>query len=83
MDELPSFRHPEERMFSLFQSANDDQTAILACLLTLGVSFLFVFASFHLGPAGQKLRNRNRQMADEAMDSQESVEAEQSRERAA
>lgn len=48
-------------MFSLLQSASDDQTAIGMCVLTLAVAALFVFISYHLGPAGQKSRNRIRE----------------------
>ena len=47
-------------MFNLLQSANDDQTAIFACLLTIVGASIIVFASYHLGPAGQKQRDRLR-----------------------
>ena len=47
-------------MFNLLQSANDDQTAIGACLLTIIGAAFIVFASYHLGPAGQKQRDRFR-----------------------
>ncbi len=43
-------------MFNLLQTANDDQTAIGFCVLALSVSALFVFISFHLGPAGRRMR---------------------------
>jgi hypothetical protein len=43
-------------MFNLLQTANDDQTAIGFCVLALSVSALFVFISFHLGPAGRRLK---------------------------
>jgi hypothetical protein len=46
----------EERMFNLLQTASDDQTAIGFCVLALSVSAFFVFASFHLGPAGRRIR---------------------------
>ena len=41
-------------MFNLLQNASDDQTAIVACLLTLAGATFLVFASFHLGPAGKR-----------------------------
>ena len=44
-------------MLNILQSATDDQTAIGFCLLALGGAAMLVFASFHLGPAGKKLRN--------------------------
>lgn len=47
-------------MFNLLQSANDDQTAIVACAVTIIGAAALVFASFHLGPAGQRLKNRQR-----------------------
>ena len=43
-------------MFNLLQTASDDQTAIGFCVLALSVSAFFVFISFHLGPAGRKIR---------------------------
>ena len=43
-------------MFNLLQNASDDQTAIVFCVLALSVSALFVFASFHLGPAGRRMK---------------------------
>jgi len=44
-------------MFNLLNSASDDQTAIGACIMTLIGASIFVMASFHLGPAGQKRRS--------------------------
>lgn len=70
-------------MFNLLQSASDDTTAIGACILTLVVSSVFVFASFHLGPNGQKLRNRSRKHSQMTDGLQTSFESDQSRERAA
>lgn len=49
-------------MFTLLQSANDDQTAIGLCVLVLTVSSFFVFVSFHMGPAGRKQRARQRNL---------------------
>jgi hypothetical protein len=69
-------------MLNLLQTASDDQTAIGACILTLGISALFVFASFHLGPAGQKIRKRS-QLNAEPADTPRPTEIETSRERAA
>lgn len=69
-------------MLNLLQSASDDQTAIGACVLVLGISAFFVFVSFHLGPAGQKLRNRARVDLD-SQGSQSEAKPAQSRERAA
>lgn len=69
-------------MFNLLQSASDDQTAIGACLLTLAGAAVLVFASFHLGPAGKKLREMERDKAKSRMLPQVTVEP-QTRERAA
>jgi hypothetical protein len=68
-------------MLNLLKSASDDQTAIGACILVLGVSALFVFVSFHLGPAGQKLRARNRSNMN--LNPRAPFDADRSRERAA
>ncbi len=43
-------------MFNLLQTASDDQTAIGFCVLALSVSAFFVFISFHLGPAGRRIK---------------------------
>ena len=70
-------------MFNLLQSANDDQTAIGACLLTIvGAAFL-VFVSYHLGPAGQKQRDRMRNRTSVRLRSQSQTESGQSQDRAA
>lgn len=68
-------------MLNLLQSASDDQTAIGACILTLGISALFVFASFHLGPAGRKIRRTC--LNSEHSDTPHVAETDHSRERAA
>ena len=70
-------------MTNLLQSVGDDQTVIGASAIALTLSALFVFASFHLGPAGQKLRNRNRKTSGTIVDTQTSFDPDQSRERAA
>ena len=70
-------------MFNLLQTASDDQTAIGACLLTLAAAAFIVFVSFHLGPAGQKQRNRKRPAFDVRLRTQMNVEAKQPQERAA
>lgn len=70
-------------MTNLLQSASDDQTAIVACVVALSVSALFIFASFHLGPAGQKLRNSSRKNSGAAGDGQGTFDSDQTHERAA
>ena len=70
-------------MFNLLQSATDDQTALGICLLTLAGASVLVFASFHLGPAGKKLRNNQRNKAESRVLPQISVATERSHERAA
>ena len=70
-------------MFNLLQSASDDQTAIGACILTLAGAAVFVMDSFHLGPAGQKLKNRGQKNSNPMSHSELSQETPQSHERAA
>ena len=48
-------------MFNLLQNANDDQTAIGLCMLVMAASAFLVFVSFHVGPAGRKRRQLERQ----------------------
>lgn len=70
-------------MFNLLQTASDDQTAIGGCLLALiGASF-FVFLSFHLGPAGQKLRKRERDNLEVKLHSRNELPAASTQDRAA
>lgn len=69
-------------MFNLLQSATDDQTALGACMLTLAGAAVLVFASFHLGPAGKKLRELERDKAKSRVMPQLTVET-RSQERAA
>lgn len=70
-------------MFNLLQSASDDQSAIGACLLMLGAASVLVFMSFHMGPAGQRVRNRRTKSILNAMESSKRIESEVSQERAA
>jgi hypothetical protein len=70
-------------MFNLLQNASDDQTAIGACVLTLAAASFIVFVSFHLGPAGQKQRNRKRNAFLTEIPSESTVETRQPHERAA
>jgi hypothetical protein len=73
----------EDVMFNLLQSATDDQTALGACVLTLFGATMLVFASFHLGPAGQKLKKREKSTSELKMIPRISVETERSHDRAA
>ena len=70
-------------MFNLLQSASDDQTAIGACLLTIAGAAFLVFASYHLGPAGQKFRNRGRKNTNARIYPQAQAAPDHSHERAA
>ena len=70
-------------MFNLLEAASDDQTAIAACLLTMVGAAILVVASYHLGPAGQKVRNRGQKNPNLAVHTQSQVEDDQSHERAA
>ena len=70
-------------MFNLLQSATDDQTALVSCMITLAVASVLVFASFHLGPAGRKLRNAERNQTGLRILPRVSVEQDQTRDRAA
>jgi hypothetical protein len=70
-------------MFNLLQTATDDQTALGACLLTLAGATVLVFASFHLGPAGKKLRENERKKSELRVHPQISVGSDRSHERAA
>ena len=70
-------------MFNLLQFVSDDQTALGACIFTLAGAALFVAASFHLGPAGQRFRNRECKDLNAILSTPASIEADRSRERAA
>jgi hypothetical protein len=70
-------------MFNLLQAASDDQTALGACVLTLGIAALIVFISFHVGPTGQKLRALNRKQRNLRTMSDGSMAMEAAQERAA
>jgi hypothetical protein len=70
-------------MFNLIQSATDDQTAIGACILTLMGAAVLVFASFHLGPAGKKMRMTDRRASELKMPSRVTMDSDQQHERAA
>jgi hypothetical protein len=70
-------------MFNLLQTATDDQTALGACLVTLLAASSIVFASFHLGPAGQKLRQRKRDEIGSTFQSAPNFESGRPHERAA
>lgn len=70
-------------MFNLLNSANDDQTAIGACIMTLIGASIFVMASFHLGPAGQKRRNRDQFKSTPDIQPQMHAESTKAQDRAA
>jgi hypothetical protein len=70
-------------MLNLLQSATDDQTALGVCILTMFGASVLVFASFHLGPAGRKLRRCDRQSTELKMVPRSSVESKNIQERAA
>ena len=70
-------------MLNLLQSASDDQTALGACVLTLIGAAMLVFASFHLGPAGRKLRNRQLPESELKMMPRAMVKPDQAQDRAA
>ena len=69
-------------MFNLLQNASDDTTAIGACLLIMAGAAFLVFVSYHLGPAGQKLRKQSRLMNGSRVSSSQ-FESGQTHERAA
>jgi uncharacterized membrane protein YciS (DUF1049 family) len=73
----------EERMFNHLQSASDDQTAVGFCILALSVSAFFVFVSFHLGPAGRKLKELEQKKSESRKMPSISTEPYRSHERAA
>lgn len=70
-------------MLDLLLNSSDDQTAIIACLLTIAGAALLVFASYHLGPAGQKMRNRQRGISSQNAGLETLYNAGQSHDRAA
>lgn len=70
-------------MFNLLNSASDDQTAIGACIMTLIGASIFVVASFHLGPAGQKRRSREQFKSNLNIQPQIQIEATKAQDRAA
>ncbi len=70
-------------MFNLLQTASDDQTAIGFCVLALSVSAFFVFISFHLGPAGRKIRELEQKKSESKKMPSISTETHRSRDRAA
>ncbi len=70
-------------MFNLLQTASDDQTAIGACILTLVGAAFFMFVSFHLGPAGQKLRSQGQTDLNSKKQAPTKIRPDQSHERAA
>lgn len=70
-------------MLDLLLNTSDDLTAIVACLLTVAGAALIVFASYHLGPAGQELRSRRKGISNPIAGSEIPFEATQSRDRAA
>ena len=70
-------------MFNLLQTASDDQTAIGFCVLALSVSAFFVFVSFHLGPAGRRIRELEQKKSETKKMPSMSTETYRSHERAA
>lgn len=45
-------------MFELFQSASDDQVALMGCAGVLMVSGFLMYVSYFLGPAARRQRQR-------------------------
>ena len=70
-------------MFNLLQTASDDQTAIGFCVLALSVSAFFVFVSFHLGPAGRRIRELEQKKSETKKITPQSTDTYPSHERAA
>ncbi len=70
-------------MFDLLKTANDDQMAFGICILALAGIALFLFASFHLGPAGQKIRAKERKKFEFERIPHRSTESDRHQERAA
>ena len=70
-------------MFNLLQTASDDQTAIGACVATIIGAAALVFFSFHFGPAGQRLKGRDRGHGAIRMQGSPDLESGTTQERAA
>ena len=70
-------------MFNFLQTASDDQLALGACLMTLAGAAFFVFASYHLGPAGKRMRGNERKMPELSMFRNGSAETDRVQDRAA
>jgi hypothetical protein len=73
----------DDFMLNILQSATDDQTAIGFCLLALGGAAMLVFASFHLGPAGKKLRDNDAKDSSLGVTHRISVDSGRQRDKAA